>query len=166
MLWTDTATSAVGGRLCLGQGQELIQQASAALDPLAQDRQPFARQAGHFRFRQPFRLQRHGGQRRAQLVRGIRHKAALRFHRLADTGEQPIDRHGERTHLDRKVAVFDGMQFLLGPLVDFLDSAAMGRNILRTRSATINSSTGTRIRKGITVRSAPSRAISLRKPDS
>ena len=35
-----------------------------------------------------------------------------------------------------------------------------------TAAATINSSTGTRIKKGITVRSAPSRAISLRKPDS
>ena len=97
-------------------------------------------------------------------MRGIRDKAALRFHRLADTSEQAIDRHDKRTYLDRKVAVFDGMQFLLCPLVYF--SAAMGWNILRTRSATINSSTGTRIKKGITVRSAPSRAISLRKPDS
>jgi hypothetical protein len=97
----------------------LIQQASAALDPLAQDRQSFACHAGHFRFREPFCLQRHGGQRRAQFVRGIRHKAALRFHRLADTGEQAIDRH-KRAYLDRKVAVFDRMQFLLCALVDFL----------------------------------------------
>jgi hypothetical protein len=59
-------------------------------------------------------------------VRGIRHKAALRFHRLADTGEQAIDRHGKRAHLDRKVAVFDGMQFLLGALVDFLGQRRNG----------------------------------------
>jgi hypothetical protein len=59
-------------------------------------------------------------------VRGIRHKAALRLHRLADTGEQPIDRHGEWPHLDRKVAVFDRVQFLLGTLVDFLGECGDG----------------------------------------
>lgn len=46
------------------------------------------------------------------------------------------------------------------------DNAAIGRNILRTRSATIKSSTGTKMRNGIKVRKALSRAISSRTPVS
>ena len=116
----------LGGRLRLGQVQELVEQLAAALYSLAQQRQPLPGQVGHVHICQPFGLQRQCGQRRAQLVRGIGDKAALRFHGLVDTREQAIDGHGKWTHLKRKVLLFDRVQLLIGAQVDFFGEGGNG----------------------------------------
>ena len=48
-------------------------------------------------------LQRHRRDRRAQLVRGVLHEAALRGERIAQSRQQPVDGHDERTDLARHV---------------------------------------------------------------
>ena len=64
------------------QGQQLLQQCAAARDALAQHRQALGGLIRQRRLLQSLGLQRQRGERRAQLVRGIGHEAALALHGL------------------------------------------------------------------------------------
>ena len=49
---------------------------------------------------------------------GIGDKPPLDVHGLCDARQQAIDRHHKRAHFGGQVLFLDGMQFLLGALVD------------------------------------------------
>jgi hypothetical protein len=102
-----------------GEAQQLVQQASAAFDPLAQQDESFARYGGQVGVGQALGLQRQGGERRAQFMRRVRDEAALRCHGAFHASEQAVDRHGERSDFAGEMPVFDRMQLAFVALVDF-----------------------------------------------
>ena len=83
-------------------------------------------------------LRTQAGQRRAQLVRGIRDESALRLEILLDTAEQRVDGPDERHQLGRRVHGVDRAQVERAALVDRASSAgasARSRTRGRTRRA-------------------------------
>lgn len=97
-------------RLGAGQREQLVGQAYRAVGCRLQLAQCVVCHRGIHRLHRAVGVQLDGGERRAQLVRGIGDELALRIQRISQPGQQCVERADQRLHFGRHLGFIERRQ--------------------------------------------------------